>query len=47
MTTMGESITLEELERDPYPIYQRLRGFEAKIVGEPLPSIEGATEPVS
>ena len=21
-------------------IYQRLRGFEAKIVGEPLPSIE-------
>ncbi|HEY2138727.1 MAG TPA: peptide antibiotic transporter SbmA [Chthoniobacterales bacterium] len=27
-------------------IYQRLRGFEAKIVGEPLPTIEGATEPV-
>jgi peptide/bleomycin uptake transporter len=28
-------------------IYQRLRAFEAKIVGEPLPSIEAQTEPVS
>jgi peptide/bleomycin uptake transporter len=28
-------------------IYQRLRGFEAKIVGEPLPSIETRTEPKS
>ena len=28
-------------------IYQRLRGFEAKIVGEPLPSIETRTEPLS
>jgi len=28
-------------------IYQRLRGFEAKIVGEPLPSIETRTEPMS
>jgi peptide/bleomycin uptake transporter len=28
-------------------IYQRLRGFEAKIVGEPLPSIEAGTEPLS
>jgi len=26
-------------------IYQRLRGFEAKIVGEPLPSIETQAEP--
>ena len=26
-------------------IYQRLRGFEAKIHGEPLPSIETRTEP--
>jgi peptide/bleomycin uptake transporter len=26
-------------------IYQRLRGFEAKIGGEPLPSIEARTEP--
>ena len=25
-------------------IYQRLRGFEAKIGGEPLPSIETPTE---
>lgn len=28
-------------------IYQRLRAFEAKIVGEPLPSIETQTEPMS
>jgi peptide/bleomycin uptake transporter len=28
-------------------IYQRLRAFEAKIGGEPLPSIEVRTEPVS
>jgi peptide/bleomycin uptake transporter len=28
-------------------IYQRLRGFEAKIHGEPLPSIETRTEPMS
>ena len=28
-------------------IYQRLRGFEAKIDGEPLPSIETRTEPKS
>ena len=28
-------------------IYQRLRAFEAQIVGEPLPSIETRTEPVS
>jgi peptide/bleomycin uptake transporter len=28
-------------------IYQRLRGFEAKIHGEPLPSIETRTEPQS
>lgn len=28
-------------------IYQRLRAFEAKIGGEPLPSIEAATEPAS
>jgi peptide/bleomycin uptake transporter len=28
-------------------IYQRLRGFEAKIGGEPLPSIETLTEPAS
>ena len=28
-------------------IYQRLRGFEATIVGEPLPSIETRTEPKS
>ncbi|MFI5461202.1 MAG: SbmA/BacA-like family transporter, partial [Isosphaerales bacterium] len=28
-------------------IYQRLRGFEAKIGGEPLPSIETWTEPKS
>src|SRR5436305_265003 len=28
-------------------IYQRLRGFEAKIVGEPLPSIETRAEPKS
>jgi peptide/bleomycin uptake transporter len=28
-------------------IYQRLRAFEAKIVGEPLPSIEMRKEPVS
>jgi peptide/bleomycin uptake transporter len=28
-------------------IYQRLRGFEARIVGEPLPSIEAQKEPVS
>jgi peptide/bleomycin uptake transporter len=28
-------------------IYQRLRGFEAMIVGEPLPSIETAAEPAS
>jgi peptide/bleomycin uptake transporter len=27
-------------------IYQRLRAFEAQIVGEPLPSIETQTEPV-
>ena len=26
--TIGESITLEELERDPYPIYARLREEE-------------------
>ena len=26
--TIGESITLEELERDPYPIYSRLRDTE-------------------
>ena len=26
--TVGESITLEELERDPYPIYARLRDEE-------------------
>jgi peptide/bleomycin uptake transporter len=26
-------------------IYQRLRGFEAKIGGEPLPSIEKQAEP--
>ncbi|MGJ4945279.1 peptide antibiotic transporter SbmA [Bradyrhizobium sp. HKCCYLS1011] len=28
-------------------IYQRLRSFEAKLHGEPLPSIEAETEPVS
>lgn len=28
-------------------IYQRLRGFEAKIHGDPLPSIETKTEPMS
>ena len=28
-------------------IYQRLRAFEAKIVGEPLPSIETQAEPLS
>lgn len=28
-------------------IYQRLRGFEAKMGGEPLPSIETQTEPES
>ena len=28
-------------------IYQRLRSFEAKIGGEPLPSIETLTEPLS
>jgi peptide/bleomycin uptake transporter len=28
-------------------IYQRLRGFEAKIHGEPLPSIETQREPAS
>ncbi|MGA2290179.1 peptide antibiotic transporter SbmA [Bradyrhizobium sp.] len=28
-------------------IYQRLRGFEAQIEGEPLPSIETRTEPLS
>ena len=28
-------------------IYQRLRGFEAKITGEPLPSIETRAEPAS
>ncbi len=28
-------------------IYQRLRGFEAKIGGKPLPSIETRTEPQS
>jgi peptide/bleomycin uptake transporter len=28
-------------------IYQRLRGFEATIVGQPLPSIETKTEPAS
>jgi peptide/bleomycin uptake transporter len=28
-------------------IYQRLRGFEATIVGQPLPSIETAAEPAS
>src|SRR5260370_867179 len=28
-------------------IYQRLRGFEARISGEPLPSIETRTEPAS
>src|SRR6202171_2950463 len=28
-------------------IYQRLRGFEARISGEPLPSIEARTEPKS
>jgi peptide/bleomycin uptake transporter len=28
-------------------IYQRLRSFEAKIGGEPLPSIETQTEPLS
>ena len=28
-------------------IYQRLRGFEATIVGQPLPSIETRTEPAS
>lgn len=32
---------------DLISIFQRLRGFEAKIVGEPLPSIETQTEPVS
>jgi peptide/bleomycin uptake transporter len=32
---------------DLISIYQRLRGFEAKIVGEPLPSIETAAEPAS
>jgi cytochrome P450 len=26
--TFGEQITLEELERDPYPIYERLRDEE-------------------
>jgi cytochrome P450 len=26
--TVGETITLEELERDPYPIYARLRDEE-------------------
>jgi peptide/bleomycin uptake transporter len=26
-------------------IYQRLRAFEAKIHGDPLPSIEAQTEP--
>lgn len=30
---------------DLISIFQRLRGFEAKIVGEPLPSIETQTEP--
>jgi peptide/bleomycin uptake transporter len=28
-------------------IYKRLRAFEAKIEGEPLPSIETRTEPMS
>src|SRR5713226_2005179 len=28
-------------------IYQRLRGFEARISGDPLPSIEARTEPAS
>ena len=28
-------------------IYQRLRGFEAKIHGDPLPSIEAQKEPAS
>jgi peptide/bleomycin uptake transporter len=28
-------------------IYQRLRGFEARISGEPLPPIETRTEPLS
>jgi peptide/bleomycin uptake transporter len=28
-------------------IYQRLRGFEAKIHDEPLPSIEAQKEPAS
>jgi peptide/bleomycin uptake transporter len=28
-------------------VYQRLRSFEAKIGGEPLPSIETQTEPLS
>jgi len=27
-------------------IYQRLRGFEAKLHGKPLPSIEAQTEPL-
>lgn len=26
--TVGESIALEDLERDPYPIYERLRDEE-------------------
>jgi cytochrome P450 len=26
--TVGEQVTLEELERDPYPIYERLRDEE-------------------
>ncbi|MGZ5873388.1 MAG: peptide antibiotic transporter SbmA [Bradyrhizobium sp.] len=32
---------------DLISIFQRLRGFEARIVGEPLPSIETQTEPMS
>jgi peptide/bleomycin uptake transporter len=32
---------------DLISIFQRLRGFEAKIHGEPLPSIETQTEPMS
>jgi hypothetical protein len=30
-TSYGSEVTLEELERDPYPIYKRLRD-EASVV---------------
>ena len=38
---------LVEHDRRTDSIYQRLRGFEAKIHGEPLPSIEAQREPAS